>query len=112
MTFVITEKCINCVHTHCGEVCPVECIHLGPNWVAIHPDHCIDCAACEAVCPIEAICSEDDLREDQQHLLELNAFHSQKPDWTPLLEKKDPLPDADHWEHQEKTADLIRDHHD
>ena len=29
----------------------------------IHPDECIDCGACEPVCPVEAIFSEDDVPE-------------------------------------------------
>jgi ferredoxin len=27
----------------------------------IHPDECVDCGACEPVCPVEAISYEDDL---------------------------------------------------
>ena len=27
----------------------------------IHPDECVDCGACEPVCPVEAIYYEDDL---------------------------------------------------
>jgi ferredoxin len=29
----------------------------------IHPDECVDCGACEPVCPVEAIFYEDDLPE-------------------------------------------------
>uniref|UniRef100_UPI0003B50196 4Fe-4S dicluster domain-containing protein n=1 Tax=Agromyces subbeticus TaxID=293890 RepID=UPI0003B50196 len=29
----------------------------------IHPDECVDCGACEPVCPVEAIYYEDDLPE-------------------------------------------------
>ena len=29
----------------------------------IHPDECIDCGACEPVCPVEAIYYEDDVPE-------------------------------------------------
>ena len=27
----------------------------------IHPDECVDCGACEPVCPVEAIFYEDDV---------------------------------------------------
>jgi ferredoxin len=30
--------------------------------LCIHPDECVDCGACEPVCPAEAIYHEDDLR--------------------------------------------------
>ena len=29
----------------------------------IHPDECVDCGACEPVCPVEAIYYEDDVPE-------------------------------------------------
>lgn len=29
----------------------------------IHPDECVDCGACEPVCPVEAIYYEDDTPE-------------------------------------------------
>ena len=39
----------------------------------IHPDECVDCGACEPVCPVEAICYEDDLPESSAPYLEDNA---------------------------------------
>ena len=30
MTFVVGEDCINCKHTDCVEVCPVDCIIPDP----------------------------------------------------------------------------------
>ena len=73
MTFVVGEDCINCKHTDCVEVCPVDCFYEGPNFLVIHPDECIDCALCEPECPVDAIFSEDELPEDQAVFLELNA---------------------------------------
>ena len=55
MTFVVGEGCINCKHTDCVEVCPVDCFYEGPNMLVIEPDDCIDCALCEPECPEEAI---------------------------------------------------------
>ena len=55
MTFIVGENCINCKHTDCVEVCPVDCFYEGPNTLVIHPDECIDCALCEPECPVDAI---------------------------------------------------------
>jgi len=96
MTFVVTESCIKCKYTDCVEVCPVDCFHEGPNFLVIDPEECIDCTLCEPECPVEAILSEDDLDDEQQPFLELNAELSAV--WPVLTEKKDPPPDADEWE--------------
>jgi len=45
----------------CIEECPVDCIYEGQEIVYIHPDECVDCGACEPVCPVEAIYYEDDV---------------------------------------------------
>jgi ferredoxin len=73
MTFVVTDNCIKCKYTDCVEVCPVDCFYEGPNFLVIHPDECIDCALCEPECPAQAIFSEDEVPEDQQEFIELNA---------------------------------------
>ncbi len=96
MTFVVTENCIKCKFTDCVEVCPVDCFYEGPNFLVINPDECIDCALCEPECPIEAIVSEDDLRDNQKEFLNLNAELSQK--WPNITAKKEALPDAKQWE--------------
>ena len=63
--------------------------------LVIDPDECIDCTLCEPECPAEAIKSEDDLSDDEQHYLELNAELSLK--WPVINEMKDPPEDADNW---------------
>ncbi len=95
MTFVVTESCIRCKYTDCVEVCPVDCFYEGPNFLAIHPDECIDCALCEPECPVNAIYPEDELPEDQQHFLELNHRLAEK--WPNITVKKDAPADADEW---------------
>lgn len=95
MTFVVTDSCIKCKYTDCVEVCPVDCFHEGPNMLVIDPDECIDCTLCEPECPVDAILSEDDVPEDKQHFLELNAELSR--DWPVINEMKDPPADADEW---------------
>lgn len=95
MTFVVTDNCINCKHTDCVEVCPVDCFYEGPNFLVIDPDECIDCALCEPECPVEAIFEEDDVPESQKEFIALNAELAKK--WTQITEMKEPLPDAEEW---------------
>ena len=95
MTYVVTENCIRCKYTDCVEVCPVDCFHEGPNFLAIDPDECIDCALCEPECPAEAIFSEDDLPDEQSHFLELNAELCAI--WPVISEIKEAPADADEW---------------
>ena len=77
MTFIVLENCIKCKYTDCVDVCPVDCFHEGPNFLVIDPEECIDCTLCEPECPIDAIVSEDDIPEGQEHFLELNEELSQ-----------------------------------
>jgi ferredoxin len=102
MTFVVGEDCIMCKHTDCVEVCPVDCFYEGPNFLVIHPDECIDCALCEPECPIDAIFSEDELPEDQQVFLELNAELAEI--WPNITEMKDAMPEAEEVEGQARQA--------
>jgi ferredoxin len=39
----------------------------------IHPDECVDCGACEPVCPVEAIFYEDDLPEQWSEYYSVNV---------------------------------------
>lgn len=93
MAYVVTENCIQCKYTDCVDVCPVDCFVEGPNFLAINPDECIDCTLCVAECPAEAIFSEDDVPDDQQEFIELNARLSQI--WPAITARKSPMPDAD-----------------
>ena len=61
MTYVIAEPCIDVLDRACVEECPVDCIYEGARALYIHPDECVDCGACEPVCPVEAIYYEDDV---------------------------------------------------
>jgi len=96
MTYVVTENCIKCKYTDCVEVCPVDCFHEGPNFLAIDPEECIDCTLCEPECPVEAIFSEDEVPPDQQHFLEINERLAQK--WPVITAQKEAPPDAKEWE--------------
>lgn len=61
MTYVISEPCIDVVDRACVDECPVDCIYEGKRALYIHPDECIDCGACEPVCPVQAIFYDDDV---------------------------------------------------
>ncbi len=107
MTHVVTENCINCKHTDCVEVCPVDCFHEGPNFLVIDPDECIDCTLCVDECPVGAIYAEGDLPASQTIFATINAELA--PKW-PLITAKIPAPaDAAEWDGKpDKLPLLIR----
>jgi len=72
MPYVIAEPCIHVKDKACVEVCPVDCIYEGPEQLFIHPDECIDCGACEPVCPVTAIFAEDETPEPWKPFIDLN----------------------------------------
>ena len=77
MTYVITDPCIDTLDKSCVEVCPVDCIHFDEGTdrkLYIDPDECIDCGACEPVCPVTAIFAEDDVPDDQTEYTELEVL--------------------------------------
>ena len=73
MTYVVTDSCIRCKYTDCVEVCPVDAFREGPNFLAIHPDDCIDCTLCVPECPVEAIHADREVPQDMQAFIALNA---------------------------------------
>ncbi len=95
MAYVVTEACIKCKYTDCVDVCPVDCFHEGPNFLAIDPEECIDCTLCVAECPVEAIFAEDDVPDDQRAYIALNAELAKQ--WKVIVERRAPPPDADEW---------------
>ena len=107
VTFVVTESCIRCKYTDCVDVCPVDAFREGPNFLAIDPDDCIDCAVCVPECPVEAIFAEEDVPADQLDFLALNAELARQ--WQPIVRTKPSLPDADHWSGvNDKRSELKR----
>jgi len=63
MTYVIGQPCVDVMDRACIDECPVDCIYEGERSLYINPDECVDCGACEPVCPVEAIYYEEDLPE-------------------------------------------------
>ncbi len=77
MTYIIAEPCIDVLDKACVEVCPVDCIYELPEegdsehggavdearrkMLYIHAEECIDCGACEPVCPVDAIFMDEEV---------------------------------------------------
>lgn len=93
MTYVVTENCIRCKLMDCVDVCPVSCFHEGENMLVINQDECIDCAACEPLCPVKAIVHESE--PEGQPWLELNRKYGSE--WPAIARKGMPPADADAW---------------
>ena len=95
MTYIVNDNCIACKYTDCVEVCPVDCFYEGENMLVIHPDECIDCGACEPVCPTSAIFPDSNLPAKWKEYEDLNATLCKQ--WPNIASKKDAFPDADDW---------------
>ena len=75
------------------------------EFLAIDPEECIDCTLCVAECPAEAIFADDDVPEDQQEFIEINARLAKI--WPVITERKDPLPDADKFVGETNKLELL-----
>ena len=81
MAYTIAEPCIGTKDTACVDVCPVDCIHptkQDPDFetetlLYIDPVTCIDCGACEPVCPVEAIFENDFVPDKWKQYIAINA---------------------------------------
>ncbi len=82
MTYIIAEPCIDVKDTACVDVCPVDCIHPTKNEAEefdkekklyIDPEECIDCGACEPVCPVEAIFEEAATPDKWKQFIQIDA---------------------------------------
>ncbi len=89
MAFVVTKPCFGCKYTDCVVVCPADCFHEGDQMLYIDPEECIDCYACVAECPVEAIYHEDNVPEEWKPFIALNAEMAGKT--PPIVERKQPL---------------------
>ncbi len=92
MTWVITRLCADCQDTACVPVCPVDCIYgltveddSYRKQLFIHPEECINCAACEPECPWGAIFEDaavPEIFEEDTHLNELIFLEHSPDDFT------------------------------
>lgn len=109
MPFIVTEPCIRCKYTDCVEVCPMDCFVEGPNFLAIDPDGCIDCAVCVAECPVGAIVNAAEANDAQRPFIEINARLALDPRWTPIRRHKPPLAGHAQWRDVVGKAHLLED---
>ena len=78
MTYVIAQPCVDLKDRACVDECPVDCIYEGKRMLYIHPDECVDCGACEPVCPVEAITQDRHVAEGDEQFVEDNrAFFTE-----------------------------------
>lgn len=108
MTYIISEPCIDIKDRSCVDECPVDCIYEGPRMLYIHPEECVDCGACEPVCPVEAIFYEDDLPQQWSEYYNANVDYFDKIGSPGGAQKTGPL-DFDH-PVVEKAPEDINDH--
>src|SRR4026208_749079 len=76
MAYVVADPCVKCKYTDCVAVCPVDCFYEGKNSLAINPDECIDCGACEPERPTTAIFEESELPTKWAIYKDINAVVS------------------------------------
>ena len=73
MPFFVTGACLDVLDKSCIEECPVDCIYEGGRKMYINPRECIDCGACEPVCPVDAITQDRRVAEGDEAFVEDNA---------------------------------------
>ena len=105
MAYVVTESCVNCRYTDCVDVCPVDCFKMGPNFLVIDPEECIDCAVCVPECPVNAIYAEEDVPDDQRDYIQINRDLAQT--WPVITKSIAALPDADAWAEKLPKTQLL-----
>ena len=72
MPYVIASPCIDVNDKACIDECPVDCIYEGERKSYINPRECIDCGACEPVCPVEAISQDRRVPPEAAEFIEDN----------------------------------------
>ncbi len=74
MTYIVTDRCVDSRYTECVADCPVDCFYeiQDPHMLIINPDECIDCDACVALCPVNAIYPEEEVPDEYQEWVEKN----------------------------------------
>jgi ferredoxin len=105
MAFVVADPCVKCKFTDCVSVCPVNYFYERENCLVIHPDECIDCGACEPVCPAKAIFPQDDVPAKWAEYVQLNADLARR--WPRITQQKPPLPEAEEFKETEGKRSLL-----
>lgn len=89
VTYVITNLCASEKSGACVRVCPVDCIHPGPDedgfegveQLYIDPEVCIDCGACVMECPVDAIFADHNVPTEMADATEVNAAFFRGDRW-------------------------------
>ena len=105
MPFVVTENCINCKHTGCADICPVDSFYEGPNFLVIDPSECIDCGLCRPECPVGAIYEDKRVPDDQSEFIRLNIELAEV--WPNISERLPAPPDAEEWDRVPNKLKLL-----
>jgi ferredoxin len=63
-------------YQECVAVCPVEAFRELPTYLVIDPDECIDCGACIAECPVDAIFADTDVPTEEEAWIQRNEDES------------------------------------
>jgi len=79
MAYVIASTCIDVNDKACVDECPVDCIYEGERKSYINPKECIDCGACEPVCPVEAISVDRRVAPEQEAFIADNERFFAEP---------------------------------
>jgi len=86
VAFVIIDACVGVKDKSCVEVCPVQCFYEGDDQLYIKAEECIDCGACDTVCPVNAIYPEQDLPQEFLGAIEKAArFFAANPGIEPAV---------------------------
>ena len=97
MTYLVTDNCIQCKHTDCVSVCPVDCFYEADNFLAINPDECIDCGVCEPECPVGAIVADNAIEGDERD--KWDTINREVSSWgVNIIDQIDPMPEAHSWD--------------
>ena len=93
MAFVVCEPCRDCKYTDCVVVCPMDCFYEDGSMLYIDPLECIDCDACAAECPVDAIFPDTQVPAAWAHFIPLNAERvaALKENGGHLTEKREPV---------------------
>ncbi len=105
MAYIVAEPCIKCKYTDCVEICPVMCFHEGANFLVIDPIECIDCGACVAECPVQAIYPQEDLPHKWDAFIAINARYAKE--WPVISRKMEALATAEEFKSVEDKVGLI-----
>ncbi len=79
MPYVIAASCIDVIDRSCIEECPVDCIYTGARKLYIHPEECIDCGACEPVCPVAAVSQDVEVPVGEEEFVADNGRFFELP---------------------------------